>query len=429
MIGLLLGLAGCSEPAVPVGLLMVADSGNGRVVLMDPATQERTGDLCMASFEPTICGSEGASDEARCLIFGVSLAAEADQASATLDLVHAHSYLKGNGYPGGLTRWNLATGELSWQVKLPSFPDDPTCSDEVDEHGYPQHLGCGFNLPHALAHGDGWTAVADTGNDRVLLLAPDAGGVPTQVIGALSGAEIGLPRWPNMVQVVDPDEGLLLVTWKGSHEAEGGGENMGLITLWDVKDPGAPNLLWRYPQDGFLAAVHGAHIFHIEGQDVLVYAHALGRADGFTGGVLGSIGLASLTLPEAPTYLADLHGGDGELGFVRDVELIETPRGAQWLVTDSGCENLEADCALPGEVHIGDFFLPPATGRSGAFTSDHTNQAMVELPDLHAIYTGGLRFPFEADLVPWDAVDGPLLDGPGPCTPTSLQESRQRTER
>jgi len=203
-------------------------------------------------------------------------------------------------------------------------------------------------------------------------------------------------------------DGLLVVTYKGTDPARGVGRNAGRIVAWDVSDPADPRRVWAYPPAGGLAAVHGALVAtDPDGATLLVYGHAFGASADADAGDHGSVGVARLDPGLPPVYLGDFVLADDAspaFGFVREAEL--TADGVL-IITDSGCENAASDCTLAPRVLTAPWPGTPApAGLSGSHGPDHADQLFLPLAGTEALYTGGLRFPFEAD-----ALDGSTIGG------------------
>jgi hypothetical protein len=249
--------------------------------------------------------------------------------------------------------------------------------------------------------------IADTLNSRVLWLDQPGPGNSTRVLAKL---DVGHPEWeglryPNNVQRLEIEgRDHLLTTFKSGDFPEVARDNTGRIVLWDIEDLEDIRRVWRYPEEGFLAAVHHGQVFDTPSGPLLVYAHSAGASEGFVGGLHGSVGLARFNGLEPPTYLADGLADPLEVepfGFLREAEILED--GAALLVTDSGCENQSAACVSDGRVMS--FRLPALepSGTSGAFTATHETQTFVSLENFGHVFAWGMKFPFEADLLRGEA--------------------------
>ena len=381
MILLLLGCKPEPEPPAPepvTELLLIADTGHGRLVLVDRNTAQLQGDLCVSAQLPEECQDPAE----KCLLFEVAHELVDDQDLLTV------SYGKRattGGIPGGVVELGGDTATVRVGVlRYPEDPDldascqaDPTTDDR-----------CRLTLPHVQVEMGDNLVVADTLNNRVVFVDPDNNAVA--VIGREHPENPGA-RYPNAVQLVDDTH--LLTTYKG-----GGGEyeNGGRLILWDVTDPTDAHLVWAWPE-GFIAAPHAASVQTGPDGPLLLWAHAFGASADADNGDLGSVGVATWNGYEPPDYLGDVVlPEDDAFGFVRDVELVDG--GTNLLVTDSGCENQEAECGR--EARVVTIGLPALDSElSGAWTSDHAGQAFVESELVGRPFAGILKFPFEADLV------------------------------
>lgn len=295
-----------------------------------------------------------------------------------------------SGSPGRVTAQRGA--EVAWELRVPDFSAaDPAlaaaCEAAPDERCYLNMVHSAEILP------DGRLAVADTLNSRVLILPPphEGGSAVDAIIGA-AHPDWGGWRYPNGVQVIEEDgRTLLLTTFKGSAE-----NNRGRIVLWDITDDADIRRLWQYPEQGFLAAVHNAAVHDLPQGPRLLYAHSLGASGDENTGTEGSIGLAAWNGADAaPAYLADLLAPG--LGFTREGD--PDRDGATMLLTDSGCENQQADCTNPPRILTTDLPDPPAPGLGGGFSADHADQQFVDIGILAVEAEGDLKFPYGADRI------------------------------
>lgn len=295
-----------------------------------------------------------------------------------------------NGAPGAISE--IQGDTVNWSLSNFDFTDvSPTQETACAEK---HEAFCGLNMPHS-AHWlpDGSALeVADTMNSRIVLSAPPDHSGTGRVIQIL---QQGLEGWegfkyPNGSQVWEEDgRTLLMTTFKGSNS-----ENQGRIVLWDITDRTAPQHLWSYPSEGYLAAVHNATMRVLPQGSFIAYAHSFGASDAEVDGLQGAIGLAQYLGPDTPpAYLADLT--DDSFGFIREVD--PDSDGKTLLVTDSGCENQTSDCGITPQVMT--IALPELSpmGLSGAFSADHQQQNMLPAEIQKVEGKGDMRFPYEAD--------------------------------
>jgi hypothetical protein len=358
---------------------------------------------------PGRCGEE---ESARCLVFGVTHTS--DGTADRLGFVWGRQ--SDAGIPGQWAETRITTDAQTVvravdALRYPADPElDATCAGTPDADDR-----CRFQMPHdARQLPDGAWAVADTLNNRVVIytltdVVDDVRSL-AQVIGTIErdDAESDGFWWPNALS--STADGLLVVTYKGTDPERGVGRNAGRIVAWDVRDPADPRRVWAYPSEGGLAAVHGGLIVpDPAGGDLLIYGHAFGASADADVGPYGSVGVARLEAGAAPTYLGDFTLADEGVepfGFVREAEL--TADGVL-VVTDSGCENAAADCTLTPRVMTVPWpGAPEAAGLTGSHGADHAQQVFVPLTGSRALFTGGLRFPFEADVLDGDDIGGAL---------------------
>ncbi|MDG1478270.1 MAG: hypothetical protein P8R54_01700 [Myxococcota bacterium] len=390
----------CDGPPWPAsampGQIMIADTGGGKIVLVDRIGGEQESSLCLSSLLPDDCATLREDGAASCQVFGIT----ADNHG----LLVSFSNTSPTRAVSGVMHYDTLSEEMSWRIDGLRFPLDHALRETCLTMGNQEPL-CRLRMPHAANWSpDGELVIADTLNDRVLLLRPpDTGTGVADVIATLDSSEKdwGAARWPNHVQVLSRNhEVYLLVTYKGSDPSETGNNHAGRIMLWEVTDPASPRRVWAYPEEGYLAAVHHAVIQEgaPDGEQLMLYAHSFGSSDAFEGET-GSIGMALATLDSPPVYLGDgLTSTDEALGFVRSADLIDN--GNTLLVTDSGCEHPNDSCSRIPRVLELSFTLPEPAGISGAFSPDHSAQRFIDLPMLGHSLGSGLQYPFESELVP-----------------------------
>lgn len=446
---ILLVLAGCLHPPAPDDtaptdavrdtLLVISDSGHGRLVFTNPTRDQRTGESCLRELIGDLCPSPAEADDsgadtasegfARCLTFGIGHERVGDAESGVdhLELAYAR-YLDGQtNLPGAVVRYVPShPPQVEFDVDTLTFAEGPlaeTCATPSDE------ALCGFRMPHQVVTDpvDGARVVADTLNNRVVWFSPPAS--PDERVGAglavldSSAEGWGEARYPNNVERDEHDgRQYLLVSYKGSDPGVTGNAEKGRIMLWDVSDRARPARVWAYPPEGYLAAVHGAALRTVKGRQVLLYAHAFGASASLDTPDVGSVGLAEMAWDSPPTYLGDLVADAAHpqpLGFVRAVDVLDEgaeDRGAVLLVTDSACENQEAACDFQsGVLQLALPELPAAGGASGAWTEGHEELVFTALADVMDPYRDTLKYPFQALPLRTGAV-GPTLGAPaGQC--------------
>jgi hypothetical protein len=431
-IGLAVGLMlGACKPSIDVedsslevsfdgDLLMATEIVGGALLFADYQSGEFLGSRCLSDLVPEECNGEPGFS---CMLFEVEFDAT-DGPGVRLNYTHRNPEV--NGQPSSLIGTGLGPGSpLDFRINRISFesflPDayDGLCSEEgVDD------VRCLLNMAHASSVSpDGALMVfADTRSGRIVLGQPDydSGVLDVRAVLDDDHPDWNDMAWVNHVELFEENDHLyMLNSFKGGGPVAETQRNAGQIVLWDLSDLQSIQKVWAYPSEGYLAAPHKATRLEIQGQDVLLYAHSLGNADSFDGPQNGSVGLATFSTSAPPSYLGDwiLNPDDGHIGFLRDAELLSD--GETLLMTDSGCESLNADCHDPGGVFTVDFpVLPEPSGLVGNFSSNHTEQKFHDLTLLRWDILPKLQFPYEADVVSREQLS-PFLtaDHFGPCSP------------
>jgi hypothetical protein len=416
---------GCTDDAVdstaPVeqgDIVAVVETSSGRVLLADSVSGAYEGEICLYELTPEACPPDPVAEDDLCQIFSTEHILEDGESTWLISYVMSDTSV--NYTPGHLARIRPThPPEIIWQVTGLSFaahhPEQYGGACLSDEGA--SLPSCNLNATHTVVEDGDRLVVADTNNSRVLWLEKPAVGTsgPAEVLDIIDANH---PQWEdwrsiNNVQVLrEGDRTLLLTTFKSAKPAEVLTDT-GAIVLWDVTDTANPERLWVYPDgEGFVAAVHHGQVQQTaSGEQWLIYSHSLGASQDLDNGVFGSVGMARYNGIEPPEYLADGVLGviDKSLGFVREVEI---PPPYDWLlITDSGCENPQADCTLEGRVVSA--ALPQLTpgGASGAFG----DQTFVTLESLPEAFQHEMVFPYEADMLSRDSVDATVAAGLGAC--------------
>ena len=416
-------------------MLVVSDSGHGRIMYTNPARDTRTGESCLREFIADDCpprdgadGDTGSDDFHRCLTFG----AHHDNSSGedVMEVAYAR-YLDGlYNLPGALARFiPTHPPQMVWNFDTVTFTTGPlaaTCTGPSSEDV------CGFRMPHAMiaATDPAERIVADTLNSRLVWARPPLSGTIGEGVRVMDAStpEWGEALYPNNVELhVRDGSTFLLVTYKGSDSTVSGNKRLGRIMLWDITNPDAPRRVWAFPESGYLAASHGGVVRTLYGQELLVYAHAFGASADLDHGDQGSVGLARMSWDAPPTYLGDLVMDDGypAFGFVRAVDLLASGPAdgiatdadhAELVVTDSACENQDAECSFTGgviEAVVED--LPDDAGLSGAWSADHAQQRWIPLGSALDPFQAELKFPYQAVPVAVSALVGVMKEPVDAC--------------
>ncbi|MDG1484532.1 MAG: hypothetical protein P8R54_33405 [Myxococcota bacterium] len=399
-------------------IVSVVETATGRILLADDRTGSYEGEICLSELAPTDCPKGAVDEDDLCQIFSSEHFLEDGESSWLISYVLSDTSV--NYTPGRLTRFRPThPPEVIWEVTGLSFakyqPNRYKGGCITDAAA--TLANCNLNATHTVLEDGDQLVVADTNNSRVLWLEKPAPGFrgPVEVIDILDEAH---PSWGerysinNVQRLTEGDRELLLTTFK-SARTDTGLVDTGSIVLWDVTDTASPELIWVYPPEGgFVAAVHHGQVQQTaSGEEWLIYSHSLGASEDPDNGVFGSVGMARYNGTQPPEYLADGVLGviDKFLGFVREVEI---PPPYDWLlITDSGCENPKSDCALEGRVVSVSLPELEPEGQSGGF-GDQRFVSLTALPDA---FQHEMVFPYEADLLQRDAVDGLVAGGVGNC--------------
>jgi len=405
-----------SHPAAGA-LILRSNSGGGCLDLIDYDSGVTLESLCLGDIIPESCHGLGDDGLARCQAFGVLY--DLTPQRERLLLVYARQQAGATEHlPGGVLSLPLSNPlQPEWQLMEMAFPKGhalqqhcENLNEELDD-GLPfdwlnkEHKQCFNAFPHDIAlMPDGETIVlTDTSQGRVIWARPPVGDAAAEII-ALFDQDLSLwndSRAVNCLQLVqDQGHTLMLLSYKAASDEESG-ENDGRITMWDVTDPQLPSLLWAWPTDGVVAAVHNPALWETDQGLLMSYAHSLGASDGENEWA-GSMGLAQYSYEGIPEYLADIvlaGGNDGEdMGFVRDVQIV--PGLDKALILDSGCSDPNlASCTLPArmiEVAL-DIPSPPSLG--GGWDPSHDQQSFQPARVIREFNTDNLYYPFDIDLI------------------------------
>lgn len=408
-----------AAPELPGDLLVVSETSSGRLLFVDQQSGLYLGELCLSELLPDDCVYEAETMDEQCLLFASEPSYEDGVSRWLITYQTRDSTVRYSpsgvasvraGHPPALD-WKI--DEISFEAWLPDYR--AACVADPDNTEEECHL----NAAHAALWDRGLLLVADTTNSRALWLEPPvAQGEPAEVVAVLGLDHPDWLDWRNLnhIQLLEEDARTLLLTTFKSSWVDNHTEDQGGLALWDVSDLDAIERVWVYPEDGYLAAVHHGMVqTTADGQTLLVYAHSLGASEDAETGLLGSVGLARYNGTTPPTYLAD--GVYDQLpyhlplGFVREVEI---PHPYNWLlITDSGCENKQADCSFPGRVLAVSLPELEPAGTTGALG----DQRFIDLAPLQGAYEKTLVYPYEADVLYAEQVEPEILEGLGPCTP------------
>ena len=397
--------AGEDSDPIPLGeftgdLLMISQVAEAAVLFVDFQSGALLGERCLSELVPEQCSGEPGLT---CLLFEIEYSPGADDG---LSFMYAHRNPDVDGQPSSWARaainrpampdWTLS--ELSYEDYFPGeFEERCNSEEEVD-------AVCALNMAHTSTSLDAEHLVfADTRSARIVFAEPDYESGRLEVRSYLDKTH---PDWENLSWVNHLDsfeesgQKYLLSSFKAGGMVTEGQRNAGRIVLWNVTDLDAIERVWVYPEEGYLAAPHKAQRMRVNDEELLLYAHSMGASESFIGENLGSVGVAQFSLESPPVYLGDwvLNPEDGELGFVRDVELLPD---SQVLLTDSGCESLSDNCTDLGEIVVVAWpDLPEPNGMSGSFEPNHTMQRFFEFEALRMDIAPSVRFAYEADVVP-----------------------------
>lgn len=298
------------------------------------------------------------------------------------DLVDDRKCAGGDCYAEGM----LADGEglvFSWAYQSSASTGGLLRLDPGGDDLTPTWMMPGWEYPHeAVRDPDGAAyIVADAFLDALRWVPDDGSGDASAPLYEIDGndSEAAGGHTPNGMVVVREDGFTgLLVSYRGN-DASSPGSGDGKLVMWDISGDGAV-LAWSFPAEGTLATPHDPSLHWRDGHWLLTYAHTLG--DGGNG---GTVGLAELPdLRTAPTYLADLRPTSVSWPFPRGVLLAGTDT---LYVTDSMGDG-------PGNRAEGGVYrlaLPDdlvATGKSGAASSEGTDQTFIDIADITPVVTG-----------------------------------------
>jgi len=424
-LALVLLLAGCTGETDDTGpeesghsasldgdLLMVSQVADASVLFADFQSGELLGEHCLSELVPSECNGEiGFS----CMLFEVEFEATFRDG---IRLSYTHRNPEVEGQPSSTLGLGISRPvdiaykleRLSFSEHLPEIYDGACLVPDADD------ARCIMNMAHTTAVDPSGEllVVADTRSARLLFGSPDYENGVLEVRAILDREHTAWENmtWVNHIDLFEQDGHLyMLNSFKGGGPVVETQRNAGRIVLWDISDLSDIQKVWAFPEEGQLAAPHKAARIQVGDDTFLLYAHSLGASESLGGSQKGSVGLARFSVSETPTYLGDwlLAPEDGHIGFIRDAELLQD--GETLLLTDSGCESMNSDCMEPDEVFTARFPpIPDASGLLGSFSSSHDEQVFRELELKRWDILPQVRFPYEADVVPREALSDLLED-------------------
>ncbi len=419
-----------TEPTPEAGdVVILTNTAHGCVRFLDYNGARLRAEICFDDLLPDQCGGTMDNGWGICQAFSVIYDRETDPES--LIMVFARQAEDDDDIrPGGVVALDLSWPlEPTWRVQEVSLPPGhalhETCLSVHEELGddpappvHSEQANCYSIFPHEI----GWMpgrellALSDTTLNRVMWFAPpEDGSTVAEAVAVLepeNRPESEDDRTLNCLEVVEHgDQTFLLNSYKTSVAPEAAGEDIGRLMLWDVTDLDDIQHVWSYPEDGWLAAVHGPSMWETNVGLLLTYAHS-GGASTATMDELGTVGVALAHWDHPPVYLGDLMPMEGELaepmGFVRDVKLVHGGLN-RMLVLDSGCETpFPNGCDREARLLEMDVVLPEIPGLGGVFSDMHEDQTFVRTPVVRTLMKNDLLFPFETQHIPLEDV-GPGL--------------------
>ena len=419
-LGLVLSGLGCGDPEpedsvgddtgeVALGeltgdLLMIAQVAEASVLFADYPSGTVVGERCLSELVPEECSGEPGFT---CLLFEIE---HVPAAKDTLSMIYAHRNPEVEGQPSSLIEVGFNRPAMpDWRLSELNYT--PYFEGEFEERCAPAEEAeevCWLNMAHTSTPVDDEHLVfADTRSARIVFAKPDRNTGELEVRSLLekSHPDWQYLAWVNHLEVFE-EQGhrYLLSSFKAGGMVSEGQRNAGRIVLWDITDLDAIQKVWTYPESGYLSAPHKSQRVMVDGESFLIYAHSMGASESFVGENLGSVGIARFSLEDGPTYLGDwrLAPEDGELGFLRDVEVLPD---SKLLLTDSGCESLSDGCQDMGEIVVADWpTLPDPSGLSGSFEPGHVMQTFYELEAQAVDLVPSVRFAYETDFVPRESL-------------------------
>jgi hypothetical protein len=391
---------------------MVSQVADASVLFADFQSGELLGEHCLSELFPEECnGAPGFT----CMLFEIGFDTLNNDG---VRLSYSHRNPLVDGQPSSTVRFGISRParvdykleRLSFEQYLPGAFEGACIEPGVND------VRCRMNMAHVSAttpQGD-LLVVADTRSARILFGSPDYARGELAVRAILDSSHVAWEHmtWVNHIDLFEEEGRLyMLNSFKGGGPVVETQRNAGKIVLWDISDLNAIEQVWAYPEEGRVAAPHKATRIQVAGEDLLLYAHSLGAANNLDGPQNGSLGLARFSIEQTPTYLGDwvLPVEDGHMGFLRDAELLSD--GVTLLFTDSGCESLNSDCMEPDKIFTARFpALPEPSGLMGNFSSSHEQQVFYELELDRWDILPSVRFPYEADVVPREALSDLLED-------------------
>ncbi|MGB0639644.1 MAG: hypothetical protein ACPGTU_09940 [Myxococcota bacterium] len=400
----------------PTDVYIVAETSTGRVMIVNAETSGFNGEICLSEVHEDLCSDDSSTLAKPCLMFGVTHTSvdDVDQLLMTYTLRNPEVPFA----PGAIANINIQHPPVvNWIIDTIKIPAALQTREGLNCEDLPETAGCHLYGSHnTIALEDGRLLVADTSNSRILWLLPPNVGTTATVddILSMNHPEWSQERYPNQVQPLSFNgRQYLLLTHKGSMDEQENPTNWGSIVLWDVTDTDRFTKVWRYPETGYLSAVHQGLVQDTPNGSLLIYAHSYGAATDDSREQDGSIGFAQFRGEDPPLYLADGIYSETPFGFTREVEWNDDL--SQLIVTDSGCENSQADCDRAAQILAIDLPILSEAGTSGAFSTNHEHQRLIELEVSHTLVTPTVELPFDTDRIPLENQGAALRKGLGGC--------------
>lgn len=412
-------VSSCSSEGPTV---LYTDMAGGSIFLADAHSGKVENQLDLSDWVSNEC--DDGTDE--CLMYQARAISNSEVAFTWCPFDNSMNSATAFDRPGRVQSVDLALSDSGWRLDSLDFSvhfsDGSQCAFDVDNpcvvmkgEDPNQAWKCRLYQPHdfeVVSQSDAevelW--VADTRNARLLKVT-----LPTESTCAVVNEVINhasSPDWDvyNAVNSIDYDviDGVetMLMTIKDTFEGADGGEQLtgdgrGKVLFWERRDEEWAQV-WEFPpqsrdEERFVNSPHGvAKMTTDDGRTLVLYAHSLGRGEGYDEGVGGSVGVLEI-IDGVPVYLFDGVINEVEPNYTRDVRPLSD---GTVIIVDSGCKS-DQGCEVSTGSWVAKIPTRAPSSKGGWWTPSLSAQEFIELEVLHGPHFADFGRLYSAELVSW----------------------------